>query len=295
MKGSAMRVKMICQECGKMYIEPQGRVEKSKYCSRKCANYAIAKNQAKAYIQQVCSVCGKEFTTAKRHAKTTCSKECAHKARLVGFKKYREANPKKAVVPCAYCGKPVETWSCRLRTQKHHFCNKECYDNFQYQPEYHVIMTCEICGEEYETTTAQVKHRGSRFCSPDCLNVANARRMAGERNPNWKGGITDGPYVYTGFEPYRKQAIERDGYTCQVCGITINEVPLHVHHIIPARRFAPDYQEAHVLSNLITLCPSCHNKVGFGILPCPYPNESRIVQLALPWSLPKPQKTSTVP
>lgn len=65
----------------------------------------------------------------------------------------------------------------------------------------------------------------------------------------------------------RERARKRDGYRCRVCGAS--ERPGHqhdVHHIIPFREFKwiPGENENHVqanhLSNLITLCPSCHRR-----------------------------------
>jgi DEAD/DEAH box helicase domain-containing protein len=57
----------------------------------------------------------------------------------------------------------------------------------------------------------------------------------------------------------RERVRERDGYRCQMCGVKEETSPHHVHHKIPFRQFANAHQ-ANQLSNLITLCPSCHHK-----------------------------------
>lgn len=54
-------------------------------------------------------------------------------------------------------------------------------------------------------------------------------------------------------ENLRKAAILRDGCKCQECGRT--NCRLEVHHITPRRANGRD-----TISNLITLCPSCHDK-----------------------------------
>ncbi len=58
----------------------------------------------------------------------------------------------------------------------------------------------------------------------------------------------------------RQAALERDGYTCQVCGLPEEESSHHVHHKTPFRAFESQ-KEANRLENLVTLCPQCHQRV----------------------------------
>jgi DEAD/DEAH box helicase domain-containing protein len=57
----------------------------------------------------------------------------------------------------------------------------------------------------------------------------------------------------------RDRARERDSHRCQQCGAYEGARTHHVHHKIPFRTFA-SYQQANQLSNLVTLCPSCHRR-----------------------------------
>ena len=76
--------------------------------------------------------------------------------------------------------------------------------------------------------------------------------MKGEKNPNWKGGIS---YNYgDNWNSIRKQILKRDKYICQYCRAK-NEM-LDVHHIIPYR-----ISEDNSNDNLVSLCKSCHVKV----------------------------------
>jgi hypothetical protein len=78
-------------------------------------------------------------------------------------------------------------------------------------------------------------------------------RIAKERNPNWKGGISYNPYPEDWTDILKRAIRKRDNYTCQICG---KEPAICVHHI--------DYDKENCnLDNLITLCSSCHMKTSF--------------------------------
>jgi len=55
-------------------------------------------------------------------------------------------------------------------------------------------------------------------------------------------------------ENLRKATLQRDNFTCQECGA--KETMLEAHHIVPKRLKGED-----TITNLITLCISCHKKV----------------------------------
>ncbi|BAJ63485.1 DEAD/DEAH box helicase [Anaerolinea thermophila] len=58
----------------------------------------------------------------------------------------------------------------------------------------------------------------------------------------------------------RESIRKRDHYTCQLCGTPEQGKAHHVHHKVPFRMFS-SAQEANRPENLITLCPSCHQRV----------------------------------
>lgn len=53
----------------------------------------------------------------------------------------------------------------------------------------------------------------------------------------------------------RQQRLELDGHKCRTCGCTFEERPLQVHHVTYERL---GHEE---LSDLITLCRSCHEAI----------------------------------
>jgi len=64
------------------------------------------------------------------------------------------------------------------------------------------------------------------------------------------------------WERLRKEVYERDNFTCQNCGSLGGQkgnTELHAHHVVPKAKGG-----GHHLSNLKTLCKSCHNAVHGG-------------------------------
>jgi len=86
----------------------------------------------------------------------------------------------------------------------------------------------------------------------------------GEDHYAWQGGV--GPAYGSNWNDQRNKARERDECTCQRCGIEQEEhiekygtLP-HVHHIRPWHEFKSE-EKRNALSNLVTLCASCHRKI----------------------------------
>ena len=87
--------------------------------------------------------------------------------------------------------------------------------------------------------------------------------MAGEKNGRWRGGRE--PYYGSNWSHQSKLARERDDFKCQKCGVPQNGTTHNVHHLVSFREFGRErYKEANDLSNLITLCSSCHQIVENG-------------------------------
>lgn len=84
----------------------------------------------------------------------------------------------------------------------------------------------------------------------------------GEKHPRWKGGIT---FINRALREtaeardWRRSVYERDSYTCQHCGDSRGG-NLNAHHI---KSFALYPELRYELSNGITLCEPCHQKVHY--------------------------------
>ncbi len=85
------------------------------------------------------------------------------------------------------------------------------------------------------------------------LRLSEAK--TGEKNPQWKGGITKRAIkIRRGMRDIRPQIMARDGYRCRVCA---GRKRLEMHHIIPVWA-RPDL----ILEpeNIATICRACHLK-----------------------------------
>jgi hypothetical protein len=77
------------------------------------------------------------------------------------------------------------------------------------------------------------------------------RDQRGDKNPSWVDGW------YSLGKTQKAKARERDGHRCQRCKEAVTGKRAHVHHLIPERCFDTP-EEAHALTNLVTLCDKCH-------------------------------------
>lgn len=119
------------------------------------------------------------------------------------------------------------------------------------------LSECEVCGEEFEHS----RRDPGRFCSPQCSGVWKSSAWNGPTHPRWNGGYVSG--YGENWEEQRTKALKRDNYECQRCGMAQEKhkektgKSLHVHHISNKKNFAND-KEMNKLSNLVSLCGSCH-------------------------------------
>jgi hypothetical protein len=106
----------------------------------------------------------------------------------------------------------------------------------------------------------------SRTCHGEWLST----HVVGSSHHQWEGGRIS----YGGsWWRVRKRALVRDDYRCRTCGRSSAELDRNpdVHHIERVRDFE-DPDEAHRLSNVVTLYRSCHRHVESGTLSAPPPS-----------------------
>lgn len=212
----------------------------------------------KRYGPVVCQICRNDFYPFARsnyeaNLRKTCSKECFQKLNRINSSKQRK---KTYTYKCTNCGSETEDYPSRKRDIK--FCSKKCH--IEYQRRNSITKICKFCGNKFEVLYAR---RHKKYCNHQCY--LNMLRMGGENHVCWKGGCA---YYYgPNWQTQSEKARKRDNYTCQSCGKHQNDNyrDLDVHHIKRFQEFGlKNYKKANLLSNLITLCPSCHNKIESG-------------------------------
>lgn len=219
----------------------------------------------------ICSYCGKEVVAPKRKKRNGeiadhifCNREC--------YDKFRRLDTDRV---CKYCGKHFIAIRDKKRAQ---FCNDNCRRAYFTQQ---ALVYCANCGQAFYQWSVD-KIRGTividseiKCCCDKCSKEYHKRNemirrekisfaFTGAKHPNWQGGQNQ--YRGENWTHQKFLTKKRDNYTCQCCGISEKQAKkkygngLEVHHKKPYLFFNNDYLKANDLSNLITLCKSCHQK-----------------------------------
>ena len=220
----------------------------------KKGNFRINEN---TYIEmEACKVCGEPYLTSKHKIGLFCSGSCAtigennsmYGVKLHGFLK----RGYKGV--CRYGITIYDTYSDRLGL----------YEDIRKQKNTEILEAkCAYCGRWYMPKNITVRNR---LDSINNLNKGECRLYCSE---NCKQACpTYGRRDYPkGFKHttsrevssyLRQMVLERDNWTCQICGKTIAECQLHCHHMDPVAQ-NPMFQND--MDSCITLCKGCHKMV----------------------------------
>lgn len=230
-----------------------------------------------AGIEKVCDQCGIEYRDRDRKRKQKnnfCSVDCNDDWKSVNQtgKNNPSYNGGQVPMSCKTCNKDFTVPQHRSKTAK--YCSVECrgisdrgYWVGENNPNWvggDVSLYCEWCDVEF--TVPPYRAQTSRFCSDSCFGdwVSDSGVNSGENHPNYN---PEKQTIYYGSEwsNYRRDVICRDRYQCVDCEIdrdTHNEEyerDFHVHHIKPVHSFE-SVEDAHYMSNLVTLCIPCHRK-----------------------------------
>ena len=151
---------------------------------------------------------------------------------------------------CEVCGKEYEGKSfskycspkCKKKKNNATFQKKRSEKRKQEWEQLEHIKQCPVCGKEFELKQT---HRTQKYCCAECRR--KAERLYGHKREidlAYKDKIR--------FDGNRTKALERDEYTCTMCGA---KKDLVVHHIDCSGQTDEPNND---VDNLTTLCRRCH-------------------------------------
>jgi 5-methylcytosine-specific restriction endonuclease McrA len=143
-------------------------------------------------------------------------------------------------------------------------------DSIEKRPKRKIGLFCNYCNKIFYVFP-YLKNR--KFCSPRCNALGHPEKIKiliinkgiKPRTYHLKEHIQRGGIVYT---EWRKDVYKRDNYTCQICGISSNNLKkiskkIHADHI---KSFAYYPKLRYDINNGRTLCEDCHKKTeNYGI------------------------------
>lgn len=282
-------VQIPCSYCNEPIERPPCRTKAAvnQFCNRRCwTAYQKSGKLKKARVSVQCANCGLFMEKSPSQANNSrvrnhfCSRKCMGAWRSKTG--YRPQTKKKAIlVNCSYCQSELEKTPLAIAQHKNVFCNKECYSAWQSKnmrgennPMYNRIDSiCDNCGTPLSIVPFMAENYNKHFCDTKCMGEWQSKHKIGQNHPLWKGGWEE--YYGPNWNQQRRAARQRDNCKCQGCRVSEKKLgrELDVHHIIPFREFGyivgenDNYLEANALSNLISLCSSCHKRAEHGKIP----------------------------
>lgn len=193
------------------------------------------------------------------------------------------------IVKCAYCGKELKRKPSRVKNFNGNYCNQQHRGLFfRGKPTWNKgLKNVYTLSEQHKINIGlgvqnnsnikktqfkkgykwNEKSKKKRIQTIKKTGVLSGKRNGmygrnGDKNPNWKGGISYWRKQYYNSIPYmewQKEVFKRDNYKCQICGDSKKgDKIIHAHHI---KSFA-EYPKLRLeINNGMTLCNVCHSKV----------------------------------
>lgn len=168
---------------------------------------------------------------------------------------------------CKTCGRGFYIKLSAIKKGRGKFCSPNCFHSSR-RIKVHK-KRCEACGDSYRPQS--IRHsKTSKYCSKECFNSVpkseETRRKCSESHKklvskSWRGGITS--RYQSKYRSYKwgiiKRAVYlRDKNICQDCNVYCKKHNISCHHLVPFRVSGDDR-----LTNLVTLCTSCHAKADY--------------------------------
>lgn len=211
-----------------------------------------------AKIEVKCGGCGCSVIrkpSAIRSVVVYCSHKCHARIQFADRQAQqlisRRSRKQRIELKCEHCN--ANFFSRPEANRK--FCSRKCFGATRF---HRLAATCLQCGDCFQSRSNQLLRLNRRFCSRSCWSKY---RMTGERNRNWKGGISSARDVIKASDQYKEwrlQVFRRDHFHCVVCLCPSSDGnPIEAHHL---KKFS-DYPGLVLdVENGCTLCRKCHKQ-----------------------------------
>ena len=171
---------------------------------------------------------------------------------------------------CSNCGKELKRKPCRSKGRN--YCDSKCQMEYEYKNG--IRDGKEVSQKAHEV----LRKKGHYKRNNDYLYERNPaksievrKKLSGENNHSWKGGITPFYLQIRGcfeYRQWRSDVFTRDNFTCQICGDDRGG-NLQAHHKISFSDILNKYEITTYdeaincealwnINNGVTLCEKCH-------------------------------------
>ena len=122
---------------------------------------------------------------------------------------------------------------------------------------------CLLCGNNFFVKESQLKHGRGKYCSVSCKGKVgrSLQDTTGNKNPNWKDGASQNPYVNY-VRTYKQHNPEKvkchDAVKRQVKNGTLKRRPCQICGVPTADAHHEDYNKP---QEVIWLCRKHHNEL----------------------------------
>jgi len=238
------KVKLICNQCGKVFYVHPYRKHTALFCSTKCNC-----DSRKKRVSCVCTNCGKEFERIKSQYNPNRNQFCSKKCQI----EFGRIN-----LICSFCGREYNIKKTRLdKNTINNYCSNKCKTEALKTK---IKKVCPICGKDFFIQPHQMKKGYGIYCSSECYGKWMSSNIKGENHPQWQGGISFEPYCILFNNKFKERVREFFDNKCVICDKTKEENgrALCVHHVNYDKETCCNDSER----LFVPLCRSCHSKTN---------------------------------